>query len=312
MSLAHLRGVGSNRRISDAGDGTAGGGGDGAVSEEIGGELFWEQIKFAVLQTLVLIELATTSCSALVYGLCGAGAAILWFFCVVLQGEQAKNALVTLYPLILMVSTMLLSVIALIKVFYVQEQSSLSLVFLGVAFTSDHVLLVRTLIPRIGKFNLGIDPSSSGNNNEGTLTVDRHPCVAFFATIVDWFTTFILIIFALAGSAICAFHAAIGYPLTFLIDKYLMGRLLDEWERETVTLKNREIEAGDRVGSKIIIDDKRRQAIRNAMWRSVFLFLTVIVVDLEFLAIAISMAEITGGVQLGGSPIGSNATGGNC
>jgi len=277
---------------------------------EIGKKLFREQIKFSVLQMLILLELALTSDSRTIWGLCGGGVFILLFVPAVVRGGH-EESLVRLYPLTLMVSTSLLSLIILLKVLFIREQTDLSPVFLGVALTSDHALLATNLIPMITRYSFAkYKKEWVKNEEEGCAAIctgmtslpsmtslpRKMPCrrgCKFFSlrAIPDLLAFVILSVYFVAGYLIYYIHMAISYILMHFAFWFRLDDRFEKW-KDKVRL--------DRDEDELMIKQIKKVTMDNVRY-----YITVLIVDLEFTAIAIAMAVTSGGATVGGTQMGA-------
>lgn len=282
---------------------------------DIGEFYFAQQVKFSLLQTLILIEVMVSSSSTVIYTLSGIGIAVLWFFTILLKDDQVKKALAYLYPRLLMASTQLLSVILLIKVYFANEQSDLNLVFLGVAFTSDNLLLMIEVIPLTCKYMMtGASAQQESDKRKSVVPIDGEEdetgetCYASFkrrfpilSGIQDGVAALTIVIVTAMSYIIVLIHAILAFPISWLINRFIMKSKIDRWERQVN--RDRRGVMGDYESAKVSEDVKQKAT--SAVNRAIFLFVTALLVDLQFLAIAVAMSEVSGTTSVGGVPIGS-------
>jgi hypothetical protein len=293
-------------------------GADSNPMVDIGEFYFGQQVKFSLLQTLILIEVMVSSSSKVIYTLSGIGIGILWFFTLLLKDDQVKRALAYLYPRLLMLSTMLLSVILLIKVYFANEQSDLNLVFLGIAFTSDNFLLMTDVIPLTCKYMMtGASAQQAEDKRKSVVPIndeeeeEEETWYAWFtktfpiiSRIQDGIALVTILLVTGISFIIILVHGILAAPITWAVNRFIMRSKIDRWERQ-VNRDRRGVMA-DYESSKVSQDAKK--SATTAVNRAVFLFVSALLVDLEFLAIAIAMSEVSGATTVGGVPIGTNVT----
>ena len=266
---------------------------ENAEKHHIFEDFFREQFKFAILQTLVLLELMVTSSSTTIYGLGSAGAAVIWSFTFLARDDKAKAALGVFFPSLLFCSTMLLTVITLVKVNQEREQTDLSLVFLGVAFTTDNFLMTLDLIPPAVKFVLA---GGSRQRVEGLVKGSKSGCKKVIRNVLDIVVLLIIAFVAILSIIIGIIHAVIVYPVYLVVNRFVMQPKFQAWVREEKTRRADE-------GTPMTNEEVQAE---TALRRILILFTCVLTVDCEFIAIAIGMAYYSGGANVGGTPFGEN------
>lgn len=264
-----------------------------------------------MLQSLVLIELIVSSSSQTVYILSGAGIGMILFFMFLVKDDAAKKSLAVIYPSLLVLSTSLLSVVTLLKVLLFSEQTDLSLVFLGVAFTSDNLLLVLEFVPRYSKYILA-GRNSFGRRGSLEEVMDAgwfgNRCnnmqCSTLSTCQDYFVLFTLFLIMVVSSIIFTAHILISGSIFYCLKKAGFENAFNIWGME----ENQRRKNNEPVPIAELSKNEIAAIFKKTRF-TIVLFISVLVVDVEFLAVAISMAVVSGGSRIGGIPIGNGT---NC
>lgn len=262
---------------------------------DIGSFLFRHQSKFVVLETLVLVELMITSSSVTIHTLGGCGIAIVWLFTIVMREEQAQRALGSVFPRLLICSTVLLTAIVLIKVFFIGEEADLSLFFLGTTFAGDHILLALEVVPSSVQFILAGGTEVAQNQQSYGVFRGERKRNHILQAIQDRFVCLVLAFVYMISTALIAVHAILVFPIRFLISECYWKARFVEWQAEENADRQR---SG---GHKKKLDDKTTRAGRVSLNNHLLWYITVVLVDIEFLAIGLAVAFFSGGAQIGGT-----------
>lgn len=259
-------------------------------SNGLGTVYFDEQLKFSLLQTLILVELWMTSSSPVVGGLCGAGVVVLIATTLIVHVEKAYDTLAFLFPMLLIFSTAMLTAIVLIKALVEKEVVDVNLVFLGIAFTVDNLLMFAKIVPLSA---MAFYQSEGGKRESlrrpisGSVVVRGKMGWAKYG--LDKAKATILFLFPLLACLVCVVQAPLAAACTFLVYHLAVMPRMPKWQAEANSSSH---------GENISADDSNRT--KQGIKRILFLYSCVVLVDFEFIGVVIAMSTITGGSQLGG------------
>ncbi|KAH9259762.1 hypothetical protein BASA81_002184 [Batrachochytrium salamandrivorans] len=241
---------------------------------EFGYFYFKEQGKLCIMQLLVFIELVMTTSSLVVYVLCAGGIFLLLFFTLLVRLVKQEDSLILLYPALLMITACLLSVVTLVKVFWAHEQTEFALTFLGITFTVDHLLLMSEAVKKNAEFalmNFKYDEVAQGQH--------------WLAMVWD----FVLYCFVLLAIVSAGVIGLVHLPVAGLVYCVLKTWLVPRYVADAETT--------------VYGTTKNAPQTNEVVEHGLMLWLSVLVVDIEFCVVAGVCSYVSGGLQTGGTSI---------